>query len=249
MLRRGEIAEEEAGEIPDAAGAMDPTPPWGTPLPRPIRPEPARAGGAAATIPTLMRRTGFESLVAALLRRVGAASVCFAATAATAEAKGGRRRSRSSCSRTAPTSSPAAAPWSRSRSRRARAPRGLSVTLSHGNEGPQRDEAVPEAGQRPLHDATSSCSASVRTRSRRGSAPPGRRPRSPTTPSAGRCSPGRSTSPGSARSRRGDEQCNQPAEVRVTSTSRRTRLQAGLQPYDPRQPARPTSPRRPRTRA
>ena len=33
MLRRGEIAEEEAGEIPDAAGAMDPTPPWGTPLP------------------------------------------------------------------------------------------------------------------------------------------------------------------------------------------------------------------------
>jgi hypothetical protein len=33
MLRRGEIAEEEAGEIPDAAGVMEPTPPWGTPRP------------------------------------------------------------------------------------------------------------------------------------------------------------------------------------------------------------------------
>ena len=31
MLRRGEIAEEDAGEIPDAAGAMEPTPPWGSP--------------------------------------------------------------------------------------------------------------------------------------------------------------------------------------------------------------------------
>ena len=31
MLRKGEIAEEEAGEIPDASGVMDPTPPWGTP--------------------------------------------------------------------------------------------------------------------------------------------------------------------------------------------------------------------------
>ena len=33
ILRKGEIAEEEAGEIPDAAGSMDPTPPWGTPRP------------------------------------------------------------------------------------------------------------------------------------------------------------------------------------------------------------------------
>ena len=31
MLRRGEIAEEEIGEIPDKAGAMEPTPPWGSP--------------------------------------------------------------------------------------------------------------------------------------------------------------------------------------------------------------------------
>ncbi len=33
MFRRGEAAEEEAGEIPDAAGVIAPTPPWGTPAP------------------------------------------------------------------------------------------------------------------------------------------------------------------------------------------------------------------------
>ncbi len=33
MLRRGELAEEDAGEIPDAAGAMSPIPPWGSPAP------------------------------------------------------------------------------------------------------------------------------------------------------------------------------------------------------------------------
>ncbi len=33
MLRRGELASEDAGEIPDAGGAMSPTPPWGSPAP------------------------------------------------------------------------------------------------------------------------------------------------------------------------------------------------------------------------